>query len=75
MAGRPRGQSRGFRRGPPIQDVVGRRRERERKSGSRSVAVRLGPLFDIENLDVPDTLNIESSAFGRTTRTQSVDQA
>jgi Carboxypeptidase regulatory-like domain len=32
-------------------------------------------LFDIENLDVPGTMNITSSAFGRITRTQPVDQA
>ena len=32
-------------------------------------------LFNIENLDVPSTLNITSSAFGRITQTQTVDQA
>ncbi len=32
-------------------------------------------LFNHLNLDIPNTLNITSSAFGRITRTQSVDQA
>ena len=32
-------------------------------------------LFNIENLDIPANLNVTSSAFGRITRTQSVDQA
>ena len=32
-------------------------------------------LFNTENLDVPGTLNITSSSFGRITRTQPVDQA
>jgi hypothetical protein len=32
-------------------------------------------LFNIENLDVPGTLNITSGSFGRITRTQPVDQA
>jgi hypothetical protein len=32
-------------------------------------------LFNIENLDVPGTLNVTSSAFGRITGTQTVDQA
>ena len=32
-------------------------------------------LFNIENLDVPSTLNITPSAFGRITQTQTVDQA
>jgi hypothetical protein len=32
-------------------------------------------LFDIENLDVPSSLAITSSAFGRVTRMQRVDQA
>jgi Carboxypeptidase regulatory-like domain/TonB dependent receptor len=32
-------------------------------------------LFDIENLDIPGTMNITSGAFGRITRTQLVDQA
>lgn len=32
-------------------------------------------LFDIENLDIPSNMNITSSAFGRITRTQPVDQA
>ncbi len=32
-------------------------------------------LFDIENLDIPGTMNITSSAFGRVTNTQTVDQA
>ena len=32
-------------------------------------------LFNIENLDVPGNLNVTSSAFGRITRTQVVDQA
>ena len=32
-------------------------------------------LFDIENLDVPGTMNVTSSAFGRITSTQAVDQA
>jgi len=32
-------------------------------------------LFNVENLDIPGTLNITSSAFGRITQTQSVDQA
>jgi len=32
-------------------------------------------LFNLENLDVPANLNVTSSAFGRITRTQAVDQA
>jgi hypothetical protein len=32
-------------------------------------------LFNIENLDVPSTLNVTSSSFGRITGTQTVDQA
>ncbi len=32
-------------------------------------------LFNVENLDIPGTMNITSSAFGRITRTQPVDQA
>ncbi len=32
-------------------------------------------LFDIENLDIPANMNITSTAFGRVTRTQPVDQA
>jgi hypothetical protein len=32
-------------------------------------------LFDLENLDVPSNMNITSSAFGRITGTQTVDQA
>jgi len=32
-------------------------------------------LFNVENLDVPDTFNIASSMFGRSTHTQSVNQA
>jgi hypothetical protein len=32
-------------------------------------------LFNLENLDIPANLNIASSAFGRITGTQSVDQA
>ena len=32
-------------------------------------------LFNVENLDVPGTLNITSSAFGRINGTQTVDQA
>lgn len=32
-------------------------------------------LFDIENLDIPGTMNITSSAFGRITNTQTGDQA
>lgn len=32
-------------------------------------------LFNVENLDVPSSLNITSSAFGRITRTQAVEQA
>jgi hypothetical protein len=32
-------------------------------------------LFNIENLDIPGTMSITSSAFGRITRTQAVDQA
>lgn len=32
-------------------------------------------LFNLENLDVPSTMNITSSAFGRITGTQIVDQA
>ena len=32
-------------------------------------------LFNIENLDIPASLNVTSSAFGRITRTQAVDQA
>ena len=32
-------------------------------------------LFNIENLDIPGNMNITSSAFGRITRTQPVDQA
>ena len=32
-------------------------------------------LFNVENLDVPGTLNITSGSFGRITRTQPVDQA
>ncbi|HXG90374.1 MAG TPA: TonB-dependent receptor [Vicinamibacterales bacterium] len=32
-------------------------------------------LFNLENLDIPGNMNITSSAFGRITRTQSVDQA
>jgi Carboxypeptidase regulatory-like domain len=32
-------------------------------------------LFNIENLDIPASLNVTSSAFGRITRTQTVDQA
>jgi hypothetical protein len=32
-------------------------------------------LFNIENLDIPANLNVTSSAFGRITRTQTVDQA
>jgi hypothetical protein len=31
-------------------------------------------LFNIENLDIPNT-NVTSSAFGRVTATQTVDQA
>jgi hypothetical protein len=34
----------------------------------------LSNLFNIENLDVPNT-NVASNAFGRITNTQSVDQA
>jgi hypothetical protein len=36
--------------------------------------VAFSNLFNIENLDVPN-MNITSSAFGRITNTQSVDQA
>jgi hypothetical protein len=32
-------------------------------------------LFNIENLDIPGTMSVTSSAFGRITRTQPVDQA
>jgi hypothetical protein len=32
-------------------------------------------LFNIENLDIPSTLNVTSSAFGRINGTQTVDQA
>ena len=32
-------------------------------------------LFNIENFDIPASLNVSSSAFGRITRTQTVDQA
>jgi hypothetical protein len=32
-------------------------------------------LFNTENLDIPSTTNITSSAFGRITAVQSVDQA
>ena len=32
-------------------------------------------LFNVENLDIPGNMNITSSAFGRVTRTQPVDQA
>ncbi len=32
-------------------------------------------LFNLENLDVPGNMNITSSAFGRITQTQTVDQA
>jgi hypothetical protein len=32
-------------------------------------------LFNLENLDIPGTMNITSGAFGRVTRTQAVDQA
>jgi hypothetical protein len=32
-------------------------------------------LFNIENLDVPSTLNIAPGAFGRIMQTQTVDQA
>ncbi len=32
-------------------------------------------LFNVENLDVPSTLNVTSSSFGRITGTQTVDQA
>ena len=32
-------------------------------------------LFNIENLDVPGSMNVTSSAFGRITQTQTVDQA
>jgi hypothetical protein len=32
-------------------------------------------LFNIENLDIPGSMSITSSAFGRITQTQSVDQA
>ena len=32
-------------------------------------------LFNLENLDIPSTLNVTSSAFGRINGTQTVDQA
>jgi hypothetical protein len=32
-------------------------------------------LFNLENLDIPGSMNITSSAFGRITQTQAVDQA
>jgi hypothetical protein len=37
--------------------------------------VSFANLFNIENLDIPGSMAITSSAFGRVTRTQSVDQA
>ena len=37
--------------------------------------IAMSNLFNIENLDIPGNLNITSSAFGRITRVQSVDQA
>jgi hypothetical protein len=39
------------------------------------VEVAFSNLFNLENLDVPGNMNITSSAFGRITGTQSVDQA
>jgi hypothetical protein len=39
------------------------------------VEVSFANLFDIENLDIPGTMNVTSGAFGRITRTQPVDQA
>ena len=39
------------------------------------VEASVANLFDVENLDIPGTMNITSSAFGRITRTQPVDQA
>ena len=39
------------------------------------VEVAFSNLFNIENLDVPGTTNVTSSAFGRITGTQTVDQA
>ena len=39
------------------------------------VEMAFSNLFNIENLDVPGSLNITSSAFGRITGTQTVDQA
>src|SRR5262245_53980137 len=37
--------------------------------------IAMSNLFNIENLDIPGNLNVTSSAFGRITRVQSVDQA
>jgi hypothetical protein len=37
--------------------------------------VAMSNLFNIENLDIPANMNVTSSAFGRITRVQSVDQA
>jgi len=39
------------------------------------VEVAFSNLFNIENLDVPGNMSITSSAFGRITGTQTVDQA
>ncbi len=39
------------------------------------VEVAFSNLFNIENLDVPSNLSVTSSAFGRITGTQTVDQA
>jgi hypothetical protein len=39
------------------------------------VEVAFSNLFNLENLDIPSNMNITSSAFGRITGTQAVDQA
>jgi len=45
------------------------------RSSRVRVEASFSNLFDIENLDIPGTMNITSSAFGRITNTQAVDQA
>src|SRR5262249_19126993 len=37
--------------------------------------IAIANLFNTENLDIPANLNVTSSAFGRITRVQTVDQA
>jgi hypothetical protein len=45
------------------------------RSSNLRFEIAFSNLFNIENLDVPSTLNVTSSAFGRITGTQTVDQA